>query len=256
VPPPKPVAVAEPEVAPVPRVASARALEPNPPAEGAVVLNKPDGEYVLPMAGGDELIVLTGEVGTLRIGPVSGRARVDASRLKARVVVVTGRVDGEATLRVRAADRIEFAERVDGAAAVTAEAPGGTVRFATAAARIDGGASVHVRAARAEFVGKVDGGSRLTVDAGDGAVAFGGTDGGGKLGGGARVAVTAKTVDIGCLMAGEANVAVTIVGSGRISHKDLEGGAKLTHRKASATNPDTAVSGGQLRGGATVSKAE
>lgn len=255
VPPPKLVAVAKPEVAPFPRVASAPAIEPNLPAEGAVVLNKPDGEYVLPMAGGDEVIVLTGEVGTLRIGPVSGRARVDASKLKAKVVVVTGRVDEEATLRVRATDRIEFAERVDGTATVTAEALGGTVRFATAA-RIDGGATVHVRAARAEFVGKVDGGSRLTVDAGNGGVAFGGTNGDGKLGGGARVAVTARTVDIGCLMAGEANVAVTVVGSGRITHKDLEGGAKLTHRKASATNPDPAVSGGELRGGATVSKAE
>jgi len=175
------VAARGPEVAPPPRVAVAPAAPVEPvaePADGVIALNNPNGEYVLPDAIDLDAVALTGEIGVLKIGRVSGRAVVDATKLRAKVVIVSDRVDGEGVLRMRATERIEFHGRIDGAATVTAEAPGGAVRFTTEAARIDGGAKVLVSAAKVEFVGKVDGGSRLTVSAGE--VVFGGE----KLGGG------------------------------------------------------------------------
>jgi len=83
-----------------------------------------------------------------------------------------------------------------------------------------------------------------------GEVVFGGE----KLGGGARIAVTAKAVDIRCRMAG--GVHVTVTGAGRITHKDLEAGAKLIYRKALPSDADATVTGGEVRGGASVSKGE
>lgn len=242
---PTPVVVAEPEVAPPPRLIIAPAVEPEAIADGVIALNNPNGEYVLPDTDGAEPIILTGEIGTLRLGRVFGRANVDASKLRAKVIIVGDRVDGEATLRLRATERVEIRKRIHGAATLTVTAPGGTVRFATAA-QIDGEAKVHVTAAAIEVGGVVDGGCRLTVEANE--VVFRGE----KLDGGARVTVTAKTVDIRCLMAGGASVAVA--GANRIRHKDLEAGARLTYSRASPSDPKPHVEGGELRGGATVSE--
>jgi hypothetical protein len=157
----------EPNPAPVAKGA------PEPPAKpGAVVVIDPldarerhidnaGAEVRVPDLRGEEELVLSGTARVLKVGSLHGRARVDASKLNVREVIVAGDLHGDAALTVSAPNgSVTVNGFVIGSAKLTVLAPGGTVLFAESA-RLDGGSAVTVTARAVTVRGPMLGGTQL-----------------------------------------------------------------------------------------------
>ncbi len=169
VPEPAPAPRFVPELAPLPREFVA-VLEVAPRPRGllgplvdprVIAIDRPNGVYELPPLRNRAKVQLVGRVDRLIVRGVEDGAALDALDLKAREVVIAGKVDGGSTARVRTTNgAIFFQAKVDGASEVVAEAPEGTVTFLSespgAGPTIDGGAQVTV-AARLVVIGAVTG---------------------------------------------------------------------------------------------------
>lgn len=160
-----------PELAPIPRVFVAVVeTVPRPralvvPIDNAkvIAIDRPNGDYELPVLRNRAKVKLVGRVGRLIVRGVEDGAALDALDLSTREVVFVGKVDGGSTARVRTTNGvIKFQAKVDGASEVVAEAPEGTVTFMSHASSqgygptIDGGAQVTV-AARLVVIGVIMG---------------------------------------------------------------------------------------------------
>lgn len=148
--------------------------EPQPVKAGPVIhidpfdarkrlIDDATAEVRVPDVRGEHEIVLTGTARVLRLGSVGGRVRIDASNLTVREVHITGDLNGDAVVLVRAPNgRVSVTGFVGGSAKLTADAPGGAVLFA-ASARLDGGSVVTATAKELTAVGHFIGGTKLNV---------------------------------------------------------------------------------------------
>jgi hypothetical protein len=124
------------------------------------------GPYSVPILRKGEHLVLKGKgrMKTLRVHGLDAGSVLDASELDVEVIVVTGKIDGRSTLKLKApGGTVQISAQVDGRSAVEINAPGGEVRFllTTTATRdgskIDNGSTVTVAARRVEFKGDITG---------------------------------------------------------------------------------------------------
>jgi hypothetical protein len=123
----------------------------------------PDDTAAVSDLNTNDHVVLTGRVRTLRLGSVNGRGSVDASGLAAEEVIVTGDLNGEATVAIHAPDgRVRIGGYVGGSSKLTVRAPGGEVVLANSG-RFTGGSAVAVTAKRLTALGVLGGGSRVDV---------------------------------------------------------------------------------------------
>jgi len=172
---------------------------------------------------------LNNPTGTAEVLELSG---TDHLVLTGKVKVLKiGQVNGEAVLDAAGLDveEIVFTENVNGSAVVKLNAPGGKVRITR----------------------QINGSARLTIHAPGGDVVFSGDDDAG-LTGGSVVAVTAKRVEIQCLMNGGTKVEATLTAGGSLRTRVMDGGAAVRYKPASADQTELKIETGELRGGATV----
>jgi hypothetical protein len=138
--------MAPPVALPVPKVSAGETFPtPKPLPEildgNSRRLDRPDGEYRIEALSRGTTLKLAGQVRVLRVGSVGGESTLDASALSARRVIVTGKIDGDATVKLNA--------------------PGGDVVFREPVA---GDAELAVTAREVEFRGILDGeATRVTV---------------------------------------------------------------------------------------------
>lgn len=148
--------------------------EPQPVKAGPVIhidpfdarkrhIDDATAEVRVPDVRGEHEIVLTGTARVLRLGSVGGRVRIDASNLTVREVHITGDLNGDAVVLVRAPNgRVSVTGFVGGSAKLTADAPGGAVLFVESA-RLDGGSLVTATAKELTARGHALGGTKLNV---------------------------------------------------------------------------------------------
>ena len=85
----------------------------------------PDDTAALPDLNTNDRVVLTGRVRALRLGSVNGNGSVDASGLVAEEVIITGDLNGEATVTVNAPNgKVALGGYVAGASKLTIRAAG------------------------------------------------------------------------------------------------------------------------------------
>jgi hypothetical protein len=147
--------------------------QPPPPGQETVVkLNQPDATYAVPfpMKSGEH-VVLQGKVKTLRVAALDAGAILDASKLEASVIIVTGDINNRSTLKLNAPNGvIRLTRKIDGNSLVELKAPGGEVKFMLSTtpsregSKIDGGSTVSVTARQVEFKGDITGtGTKVAI---------------------------------------------------------------------------------------------
>jgi len=111
----------------------------------------------------DDRLTLTGRVGLLRIGTVSGKAMLDASGLEAEEIIITGDLNGKAVVTLKAPNgTVTIGGHVEGFARLTVIATGGEL-VVPRSGRLDGDAEVTVVARDVDVKGKMSGHAQLIV---------------------------------------------------------------------------------------------
>jgi hypothetical protein len=187
--PPLPPSIpADPEVAPPPRSVVPPPVVAAPPAplrknpwnpklavEGSVEridakavrakrLDAPEGVVSVTDMNRDDRLTLTGAVRQLRIGTVGGNAVLDASGLAAQEIIVTGDLNGRASVKINAPEgNVSIGGHVEGNAKVVVNAPRGEVLIGAASGKLDGGGELTVIARSVEVRGEMAGHAKLII---------------------------------------------------------------------------------------------
>jgi hypothetical protein len=168
-------------------------------------LNQPDAAYTLPrLERKGEHIVLRGKVRLLRINGLGAGAILDASGLEAGSIFVCGSIDGGSRLRINCPDGVvELPASVSERSRVEIHAPGSSVRF--------------VYPTTPERPGSL-------------------------IGGGASVAITARTVDLrGDVTGAGTRVKITLTRNGSLRAAAVRGAAVVEYRTDDPKAPTSAA---------------
>lgn len=123
--------------APTAKRAPARAPRREAAFGNARLLDRPDGEFIVPDLLSGQRVQLLGRVGTLRLGAIGAGAFLDAARLQARQIICGGPIDGRATVRLVASDgAVEFRAPIAGEAWVAVRARAVALGEVSGAARV------------------------------------------------------------------------------------------------------------------------
>jgi len=146
-----------------------------------------------------------------------------------------GSVNGEAVIDATRleAEEIILAGSLNGSTSIKLNTSGGKVRI----------------------VRQVGGAVRLSIHAPGGEVLFAGEEDAG-LTGGSMIDVTAKRLDIQCLMNGGTKLDATLATGGSLRTGLMDGGAAVRYKPASGNDSDLQIETGELRGGASVKAAK
>ncbi len=127
-------------------------------------INMPADVYSVPVMKKGEHVVLKGKVKSLRVHGLDAGAMLDASDLEAATIIVTGKIDGRSTLKLKAPNgAVNLSAKVDGRSDVTINAPGGDVVFTGQTtptrdgSKIDNGSTVTITARTVVFKGDIAG---------------------------------------------------------------------------------------------------
>jgi hypothetical protein len=127
-------------------------------------LNNPDGMVLVADMNRDEHLTIKGHVGLLKIGTISGNARLDASGLVAKEIIITGDVNQHAVVKLNAPrGRVTIGGHIEGNARVTANAPDGEIMVAAQSGKLDDDAELIVVARDVDMNGRMAGRSRLVL---------------------------------------------------------------------------------------------
>jgi hypothetical protein len=111
-----------------------------------------------------EHLTIKGRVGLLTIGTISGNARLDASGLVAREVIITGDVNQHAVVKLNTPrGRVSIRGHIEGSARVNVNAPDGEIVVAAPSGKLDDDAELTVVARDADIQGRMAGRSRLVL---------------------------------------------------------------------------------------------
>jgi hypothetical protein len=195
--------------------------QPEPALPAAVPQDDPD-----PPPGG--LVRLNDPEGQHASGALNGE---DALRLEGRIgLLEVDSINGRASLDAAALSARQIALRgaVNGETVLVLRAPGGTVE-----ATGDG----------------INGSPRIRIDAPGGKVVFRENM---QIQGQAELQVTAREVAFHGPIQGAARIEVTLTEGGRLSYREVGGGACLRYRSAKQGAAQPVVEAGTVRAGATV----
>jgi hypothetical protein len=169
--PPEPQAEPDPDVKPAPRKGPRPVgvvMRVDPRIAAVRHFDQPDDTAALADVNTNDHVVLTGRLRGLRIGSVNGKGSIDASRLTVEEVVITGDLNGEAVVKLKApGGKVTVGGFVLGASKLTVVAHGGEVLVADSG-RVGGAAVLTVIAKRFESRGRLTDSARvdLTLTAG------------------------------------------------------------------------------------------
>lgn len=182
-------------------------------------VNLPDGEHVIESLNGGETVRLAGKVRTLRINSVNEESLLDASRLEAREIIVSGSINGRSTVKVHAPNgRFELRGSVNGQSELELRVPNGKVLFGTPSTTSGGG--------------------------------------GGEVNGESQVIIAAKDVDLGGKITGGTSIKVTLNAGGKLQFRSITGNAHIHYRKTRAEGPVPIVEQGTITGAAEVKQVD
>ncbi len=126
--------------------------------------NDPKDTHSVPVLKRGEHVVLRGKVNSLRLHGLDAGATLDASKLEAATIIVTGKIDGRSTLKLNAPNGVvQISGKIDGRSIVEITAPGGEVKFmlpttpTREGSKIDNGSTVSVTGRIVEFKGDITG---------------------------------------------------------------------------------------------------
>ena len=108
---------------------------------------------------------------------------------------------------------------------------------------------------KVRIVRQVGGAVRLSIHAPGGEVLFTGEEDAG-LTGGSMIDVTAKRLDVQCLMNGGTKLDATLTKGGSLRTGLMDGGATVRYKPASGNDSDLRIETGELRGGSSVKPAK
>jgi hypothetical protein len=127
-------------------------------------IDAPAGAVSVSDLSGDDRLWLRGVVGQLRIGSVSGGAKLDASDLVAREIIITGDLSGRAIVRLHAPDgTVSIGGHIEGTARVVVNAPRGEVVLSAGSGKLDEDVELTVIARSIEVGGAMRGNAKLIV---------------------------------------------------------------------------------------------
>lgn len=127
-------------------------------------LNQPDGEYPAGALNSDDTLTLSGKVKSLKVDAVAGAAKLDASGLQAKEVILSGAFGGSGSAVINAPGGTVIVQgTLGGGSNLTITAPGGKVVFENATGGIGEGARVHVTAGEVDIRSEVGGGASIEI---------------------------------------------------------------------------------------------
>lgn len=220
---------AEPGLAPLPREIAALAA-PDPPPVPVLPANVGPRIVLDPRDVPDHTLTikLDNPLGTVAIPDLNGHDRIT---LTGRVNVLRiGSINGAAVIDASelAANEVVVSGDLNGTSTVKLNAPGGKITLG----------------------GLVIGQSHLVASAAGGDVGLVAKSG--RFGGSAQVAITARRVVIDGLVNEGVQVGVTLTSGGYLRVAVMDGGARLTGKKAAATEPEPKIETGELRNGTKI----
>jgi len=127
-------------------------------------IDAPDRAVSVSDMNREDRLTLTGAVRQLRIGTIGGNAVLDASGLVAQEILITGDLNGGATVKLFAPDgKVSIGGHVEGRARVTVNAPRGHVLIDAESGKLDGKGELTVIARSVEVRGTMAGNAKLIV---------------------------------------------------------------------------------------------
>lgn len=161
-PAPPPHVFSPPKKNPAPRVGTIMRIDAREVREKQI--HNPDGVVQVSDLNRDDRLTLTGKVRLLKIGTVSGKASLDASRLIAEEIVITGDVNEHAVVKLNAPNgKVTIGGYVEGSARLTVNAPGGEAIVAAQSGKLDDNAEVVIVTKDLDVKGKLAGQVRLIL---------------------------------------------------------------------------------------------
>lgn len=216
-PPPAPFA----HVAPPPRVVDRAAsvlfvplVVPLPPLPTALRFDSPDEDLTFPRLADGSHVRLVGKVNRLYVNGVEGGSTLDASGLTAKVLIISGKIDGGSTLLAHCTgSAVTVKGMIVGRSRVVVEAPTAYVAF----------------------------------------VDYSGKEKGPRVGEGSEVTLSARSVAVAGSVAGKGTrFDLTFTPPGTLKFTALEDGALLRYRTEHRADPAPRVTPGKITGGAVL----
>jgi hypothetical protein len=200
--------------------------EKKQPAVKAIVLgnvtklNDPGGEYIVETMNGVQEITLLGKIKTLKIDGVNERSVLDATRLDAEEIVMTGDINSGSKVLLGKARTLKIRSLNDQSLLDASELDGQNV-----------------------FVsGAVNSRSTLKLHAPKGSVTIDG-----EINGNSQVEIIAKNLDLrGAVNGPQTFILLTLTKAGSLQFRRLSGGVRLQYRKADPSDPAPRIDRGEV----------
>jgi len=201
-------------------------LEKKPPTVKAITLgnvtklNDPDGEYVVKTMTGGQEITLLGKIKTLKIDSVNERSVLDATRLDAEEIVMTGDINSGSKVLLGKAHTIKIRSLNDQSLLDASE----------------------MDAENVLLTGGVNSRSTLKLHVPKGSIVIDG-----EINGDAQVEIVAKKLDLrGAVNGPQTYILLTLSKGGSLQFRRLSGGVRLHYRKADAGDPAPRIERGEV----------
>ncbi len=208
---------------------------------------RPQGTEVVPVAPPQDKAEPQPPAPEIVLDPFEVRERVFAD---ARAVVAIPDMNGKDHITLRGNVKVLKLGSINGEAVLDASAL--EAEEIHVSGDINGNCVVKLSAPTGKIVigGYVVGSCKLYLNATGGEVVL--REKSGRFGGGARIAITAKQVELCGLVNEGCHVAVTLNPIGSLRVVTMDGGAKVQYRRANPTDPPPRVESGLLRNGTKV----
>lgn len=210
-----------------------------------IKLNDPDGEYTVKSLHGARKLELIGRIKTLKIADINERSTLDLKGLIAEEVIFLGNINSGSKVILGQTKSLKIRDLNDHSLLDASAAEASVILFTGA---INSGSTVKLHAPKGsvEFLGAIPHGAQIEIMAPEGKVVFK-SRGDSVINGDAKLTIVAKELEFtGAINGAQTQLDVTLTKGGELKFRRLNGGVRLTYRKADASDPDLRVEPGQL----------
>lgn len=208
-------------------------------------LNDPDGEYAVKSMSAGQEITLLGKIKKLTIGSVNERSILDATRLDAEEIVVTGDINGSSKVLLGRARLLRIRSINDQSLLDASELEGQQV-FLSGAVNGRSTLKVHAPKGSVEIDGEINDNAQIDIVAPGGKVVFK-SGGDFVINGDAQLKIVAESLELrGTVHGLKTLILLTLTKPGVLQWKHLSGGVRLHYRRADASDPAPRIERGQV----------
>ena len=238
VPPPKPIEVAvEPIKDPTPKIIRL--------GDDLIKLNDAAGEFAVKTMNRGQELKLIGKIKTLTIAGANGNSVLDATELVAEEILITGHINSGSKVLLGKAHVLKLRDVNDKS---LVDASSLEAREILLAGAVNSGSTVKLHAVKGsvEIAGEINDRAQIEIVAPDSKVIFK-SRGDSVINGDARVTVLARDVDFaGTINGAQTQLDITLTKDGTLKFGRLNGGVRLSYRKADAGDPEPRVESGPI----------